>query len=1209
MPKRLETAREQIDFAQKTAVSEEVNNILQEITRLQGELNNYPAGSQQYNYFSGKISELRNSLQSVVQQSGGGLTYEDLSKSSPLLQNLRLPTEQFGIPEKEQIRYPSPQELEGLSEQDRAIAESEAEKARGEVVDFAEKRIPEEIQRTQQERDEQARAEKAEKLRADKEKQRVEEQGVKRVERDLVESPVWANLTDKTSILGANGVAGKLTEVEKRVIMNMLKTAPTDIESDERFDEFMSDLLNVVEQSRDPKSFSFQRGSSIAKFAAEIPQEILQGIQKIYETQGEEKGNEFSDSEQEFWDSFEDKISGEGLIQRIMGMPSSDMYGGRDAAIGRLLDKGFVEQIPATEPNQAPRLEPTQAWLDYLKNNALQLRMKNIEDFLSGEAERKRIKKDVSEVFPGDSPETGQIGIIERRQGEEIAAVLTSGIKQLVESKYPEINLSGSGTEMPEMAWEGPQIRELKSELLGENLTDERKQEILNELSQLGYSPSDEFDIEGIDKPEKGYDLPDKKDKKKELKERIKGLPLSPAVMRVIEDATGLKFKDKPPVKTIRDEQDIDERLYEAYKGLTTDIDTYSGKLDDLVSQGYGDAKMGATIENPEGVRIEDLNRVPGHQFIKQWMRKAHNLKGDSELKQEHLPTNSEVLDILDEAQQQIALKEFLEEGGRAERYGRQADSNLSELALAKQFKDSGYSAKKMPSEIKGREREGIKDESETVSVAADADPLYNADLSAWLDVVDVKKARDMGRELTSSQNAAGKTWYTYDWWFQNVYEGDSQNLADRIRGIKQDPDSANQEAEGQYSKRLEEYAEEELPGDLNDFEWMNEDLAKSYMDATYPSLSDSAKKTQYKLIKKMMLLDKIAEFIKSDPETKTWLREKAPSWRDAMGQYQRYPYGQESGANVPDVANIIWNWIAIQFARNTRAGLPYIQNLIEASGNPSQSIRDYIRIVGRRAVLGEMRKQENLMKNIRTVELDKQLGDAAEFLNSEAADDDPERSQAAQVVNQSINEDPEMAVDPDSVIEEILNNPFLMGQTGLDAVIRKLPEQYRQLWAFLYGEAGSRDIWGDVAGGPEQGKKLRLDVATRQWSELTGERVDPEAFRKRKQRLVNLAINTMAKKMVDSPELGALVRLMRDLNNDSTEAQQEAQSMIQQDQNRNIMTDLPEESGLEGFEGTEGGDIEYKQQAPVAVNEPVEDADQLERVENIRKRRPKKDL
>jgi hypothetical protein len=254
------------------------------------------------------------------------------------------------------------------------------------------------------------------------------------------------------------------------------------------------------------------------------------------------------------------------------------------------------------------------------------------------------------------------------------------------------------------------------------------------------------------------------------------------------------------------------------------------------------------------------------------------------------------------------------------------------------------------------------------------------------------------------------------------------------------------------------------------------------------------------------------------------------------------------------------------------------------------------------------MRKQENLMKNIRTVELDKQLGDAAEFLNSEAADDDTERSQAAQVVNQSSNEDPEMTVDPDSLIEELLNNPFLMGQTGLDAVIRKLPEQYKQLWAFLYGEAGSRDIWGDVAGGPEQGKKLRLDVATRQWSELTGERIEPEAFRKRKQRLVNLALNTMAKKMADTPELGALVKLMRGLNEDSTTAQQEAQSIIEQDQNRNVMTDLPQESGLEGFEGTEGDEVEYKQQSPVSVNEPTEDYDQLERVEKMR-RRPKKEL
>jgi hypothetical protein len=1208
MPKRLETAKERMQFAQKTAASEEVNNILQEIARLQGQLNNYPSGSQQYNYYSGKISELRNSLQSVVQQTGGGLTYEDLSKSSPLVQNLKLPTEQFGIPEKEQIRYPSPQELEGLSEQDKAIAESEAEKARGDVVDFAEKRIPEEIQRTQQERDEQARAEKAEQLRVEKEKQRVEEQGSKRVERDLVESPVWANLADKTNILGANGVAGKLTQVEKRVIMNMLKTAPTDIESEERFDEFMNDLLGVVEQSRDPKSFSFKEGG-IAKTAAGVPEEVLQALEDIKQAKGPEVADEWYRDEQEFWDSFEDRVSGEGLIERVMGLPRSDMYGGRDVAINRLLEKGFIEQMPATSPGQEPKFKSTQAWLDYLENESLQVRLKNIEGFLGGEANRERIKKDVADVFPGDSPETGQRGFTERTMAEELAKVLTSGIKQLVESKYPEVNLSGSGTEMPEMAWEGPQIRELKNELLDENLTDDRKQEILSELSQLGYSPSDEFDIEGIDEVyQPGEKKQVKKEKQKEIEERIKDLVLSPSMKKTIEQTTRYKFKDKPPLKTVRDEQDIDPGLYNAYKTLTTNIDTYSGKLDDLVSEGYGDAKIGATAENPEGVRIENLDRVPGHQFIKEWMRKAHNLGSNSELLQEHLPTNSEVLDILDEAQTQIAQREFIEQGGRAEQYGRQADSNLSELALAKQFKDSGYSAKKMSPEIKGREREGLKDESETVSTAADADPLYYADLSAWLDIVDVKKAQDMGRELTQSQNAAGKTWYTYDWWFQNVYEGDAQNLADRIRGIKQDPDSANAEAEGQYGKNLEEYAEDQLPGDLGNFEWMDDDLAKPYLDATYPSLSDPAKKTQYKLIKKMMLLDKIAEFMKSDPDTQAWLKEKSPTWRDAMGQYQRYPYGQESGANLPDVSNIIWNWIAIQFARNTRAGLPYIQNLIEASGNPSQSIRDYIRIVGRRAVLGEMRKQENLMKNIRTVELDKQLGDAAEFLNSEAADDDTERSQAAQVVNQSINEDPEMTVDPDSLIEELLNNPFLMGQTGLDAVIRKLPEQYKQLWAFLYGEAGSRDIWGDVAGGPEQGKKLRLDVATRQWSELTGERIEPEAFRKRKQRLVNLALNTMAKKMADTPELGALVKLMRGLNEDSTTAQQEAQSIIEQDQNRNVMTDLPQESGLEGFEGTEGDEVEYKQQSPVSVNEPTEDYDQLERVEKMR-RRPKKEL
>ena len=1202
MPKRLETAKERMQFVQKTAASEEVNNILQEIARLQGELNNYPSGSQQYNYFSGKISELRNSLQSVVQQTGGGLTYEDLSKSSPLVQNLKLPTEQFGIPEKEQIRYPSPQELQGLSEQDRAIAESEAEKARGNVVDFAEKRIPEEIQRTQQERDEQARAEKAEQLRVEKEKQRVEEQGSKRVERDLVESPVWANLADKTNILGANGVAGKLTEVEKRVIMSMLKTAPTDIESEERFDEFMNDLLGVVEQSRDPKSFSFKEGG-ISKTAAGVPEEVLQALEDIKQAKGPEVADEWYRDEQEFWDSFEDRVSGEGLIERVMGLPRSDMYGGRDVAINRLLEKGFIEQMPATSPGQEPKFKSTQAWLDYLENESLQVRLKNIEGFLSGEANRERIKKDVADVFPGDSPETGQRGFTERTMAEELAKVLTSGIKQLVESKYPEVNLSGSGTEMPEMAWEGPQIRELKNELLDENLTDDRKQEILSELSQLGYSPSDEFDIEGIDQPQKGYDRPDKK-LKKEKKQKLK----TEVLKRMVEQATRFKFEDKPPLKTVRDEQDIDPGLYDAYKILTTNIDTYSGKLDDLVSQGHGDAKMGATSDNPEGIKIENLGRVPGHQFIKEWMRKAHNLGSNSEFLQEHLPTNSEVLDILDEAQTQIAQKEFMEQGGRAEQYGRQADSNLSELALAKQFKDSGYTAKKMSPEIKGREREGLKGESETISTAADADPLYYADLSAWLDVVDVKKARDMGRELTQSQNAAGKTWYTYDWWFQNVYEGDAQNLADRIRGIKQDPDSANAEAEGQYGKNLEESAKDQLPGDLGNFEWMDDDLVKPYLDATYPSLSDSAKKTQHKLMKKMLLLDKIAEFMKSDPDTREWLKEKSPTWRDAMGQYQRFPYGQESGANLPDVSNIIWNWIAIQFARNTGAGLPYISNLIEASGDPSQSIRDYIRIVGRRAVLGEMRKQENLMKNMKTVELDKQLGETAVFLNSEAADDDPERSQAFQVVNQAINDDPEMVVDPDSIIQEIINNPFLMGQTGLDAVIRSLPEKYKQLWAFLYGEAGSRDIWGDVSGGPEQGIKLDLDVATRQWSELTGERLSKDAFRQRKVRLVNKAVETMAEKMTEHPELGPLVKLMRGLNEDSTTAQQEAQSIIEQDQNRNVMTDLPQESGLEEFEGTEGDEVEYKQQAPVSVNEPTEDYDRLERVEKMR-RRPKKDL
>jgi chromosome segregation and condensation protein ScpB len=49
------------------------------------------------------------------------------------------------------------------------------------------------------------------------------------------------------------------------------------------------------------------------------------------------------------------------------------MYGGRDVAINRLLEKGFIEQMPATSPGQEPKFKSTQAWLDYLENESLQV--------------------------------------------------------------------------------------------------------------------------------------------------------------------------------------------------------------------------------------------------------------------------------------------------------------------------------------------------------------------------------------------------------------------------------------------------------------------------------------------------------------------------------------------------------------------------------------------------------------------------------------------------------------------------------------------------------------------------------------------------------------------------------------------------------------------------------------------------------------------
>lgn len=68
-----------------------------------------------------------------------------------------------------------------------------------------------------------------------------------RVRRDLVSNEIWQTLSP---IRGINETQGKLIPAEERVIIGMLSEAPTAIEDEAKWEQFMKDLVDVVDKNR-----------------------------------------------------------------------------------------------------------------------------------------------------------------------------------------------------------------------------------------------------------------------------------------------------------------------------------------------------------------------------------------------------------------------------------------------------------------------------------------------------------------------------------------------------------------------------------------------------------------------------------------------------------------------------------------------------------------------------------------------------------------------------------------------------------------------------------------------------------------------------------------------------------------------------------------------------------------------------------------------
>lgn len=1246
MAKRLETHNEmmQSQFIKIAGALEQIQRQIKEVerkrTQIQERLNTAedPNERQQYqnflNSYSDQIKQLRSQMLDLIKSREEQLTYQQLRT---LRDDLGFKNEPF---EPQKDVYVGPEEGEGPAEQvsfypaqlekDLGLPRSDRLRARDELIDFDSAKellypdIPtenltefqvEEIKskmRTQQEdvagyaqerllkqkeREEQA-------TQKEKAKQRGEEGFY---ERTLTKNKIWENLK---SAYGEVGSDGKLDRIEESIISSMLRTAPQDIPvsegqtrgSDERWNEFMQDLFNVVQNNRNdvatgqspqakyfespPKGVVNFDDDEISKESAtlrkDLPARDPGQKPKIYKKKPVPSGYESEERYAERVERWlEDKlVRGPQIIEqnqkRIEKLKQEIEQSARYEEERAKQPPNYEGLLPFRGDPDDIRLSPNEYENFSKEIQALEGQIKETEETIVWAQQSleelkttgKTPKVPGSQKKPGLPP--GPSGINSYRR--QVTEGLIFGIKDLAQ-KYPELNIQGARSLGLE---EAPPA-------------EKRPYYDFTPGSGASYilSDFDEFDLSGLSKEE----IEDKIEEMEKEESAIEPSPYSALNTKNVKSFLKTLFPSGVPGAKSEEEEEAPGPEEEGL-ALTME-EELNARLDlqqteEIESAGSEIEKLEKLNENPQianmkygqgviktfsngSVDINDLRALPGGSFIESWIRKNNDLDPIEPITAEMIPTNSQAKELLELAKTEMEATRFISRGG-----GMDVESSdypeYRARSLAREIISRGFSPR--PLNFRAEQPLSREDQQEEKAKRANfeffgkRDPRFLRDRDLWMNIVLTYSESPNGRELTENQKNAAESYYTYDWWFKNVYDhsGGEKTLNERIEKL-QDPEALKEEQEASpmpdYETFLEMIQKEQLGQPEELYDW-RDDIDRIKQMSSDLGLEGRDANEFYKSQIEALLLEKIALFMKYDPQIRGFMASRGVYNSRIEGQFQR-----STPSRTADVTSVIWDYIAAAVSRRNSGSLTLFEKFVrdaqlkqikqmrdlkvqtETTGDqappPGETREDFAE--RRRKDIGKMKSMDDVRTNALRhyiVSLGRwALNDAfrkgTRRLNVLKMVSLPgESRRGGESIGQSFNDfiaqqtetDPQNAITSfDEAMSEKIAEMTDRDPENVDASMQDIiqAQTMRQFWSqfknkldpnqklvfdFFYGDGSSRDIYKEGTADDSEYVTLDTQNAVKEWERVFGKKISPSTIAQKKKEielLIKYAIYTSA--------------------------------------------------------------------------------------------------
>ena len=784
----------------------------------------------------------------------------------------------------------------------------------------------------------------------------------------------------------------------------------------------------------------------------------------------------------------------------------------------------------------------------------------------------------------------------------EIIEGLTLGIRSLAD-KYPELNIQEG---MRSIIQEGPPPRMdrpdysaplsgygqsfIRGEKEGENvslsgeldLKDYSSEELDDLLSEMEEDQKDSrpyridargfmnaFDFNASDLPSRAKDF----DEVKEMFfPNIPEEKLTPEQFELINNEVEKRLPevDDDYVNLQNNAEAINEALESDHRIRVGEVQDQVSLIRELAEEGGGEylkQKYGSLIlkEDSQGlVSLKDLRGFPGGDYIESWIRRKYDLDQDDPVRYDQLPNNAEAEVILGNAAKSMEA-EWFQDSGKGKEIKRLVEPEVRKRTRARDFINSKYSQKPLGVGSNPKDRRKEKLNRDNYETHGANDPAFLSDRADWI-YGTVAQLRD-DESLTENQKAAAETWFSYDYWFQNVYDNkhEEENIYERI-GNLQDPEFLAAEQARFASRTIGEVLGQkraESPDDIYDWQKTLNKIPERMQDE---QLDEKEAKNEMKAMTEDFLLKKVAEFMVYDGPIISFLASRDVYSKNVEGQYSRRP--QNNGGGTSDVADVIFDFISASITARRANGLGRFNEILdelklkniqsakmgekktpeevlspeednslvdEPEENSkkvinmddlrSEAVRIYIRQLAKSAISEEFRKGSRRLKSIQMVSLDpsnrSNTSLSKSFNDLMAGADEVDTANRIQNFDEQMSETIAQVTDREAgdqdssyldIVDAVTMRSFMLKfKNGLN-------DRQKQEFDFFYGN-GQRDIYKEGQNDASEFVTLDTKAAEKYWKLTFNKSISADRIAQKKRDLDRLLKYAIYRTANESPD------------------------------------------------------------------------------------------